>query len=160
MAHGSGSTTTTHSRSQQRTSSRSSGGTNIRINNSNVNNAVFGARTVVMKNNQTVYKKGTARNEFNINGGNFVNSSIGSTGTKFNINRPDAAPVNHDKEWENFNVEVAIVSILKSGVAKDDFVKLLKLGYKLLQIYQVLQGKPDKVVQIIVKSMLDQAPKN
>ena len=68
--------------------------------------------------------------------------------------------MNHDKEWENFNVEVAIVSILKSGVAKDDFVKLLKLGYKLNSIYQVLQGKPDKVVQIIVKSMLDQAPKN
>ena len=37
----------------------------------------------------TVYKKGTARNEFNINGGNFVNSSIGSTGTKYNINTPE-----------------------------------------------------------------------
>ena len=68
--------------------------------------------------------------------------------------------MNHYKEWQNFNVEVAIVSILKSGVSKDDFVKLLKLGYKLNNIYQVLQGKPDKMVHIIVKSMLDQAPKN
>jgi len=147
--------------SHRQTSNRpgTSGRTNISIKNSNINNAVIGAKSVTMRSNQTVYTKGTSRNEFNINGGNFVNSAIGSKGTTYNIKRGAAAPTNHAAEWNNFKVETAIVAILNCGMEKQQLLKLLKLGYKLKQIYEVMQDKSAKMVPILVTSMIKNTEK-
>nr|CAB3262258.1 uncharacterized protein LOC100179113 [Phallusia mammillata] len=119
-------------------------------------------KTNFSEHNET-FEKGATKQNYNISGGNFVGTNIGGTASHINRNSnisagerggPGASPI----LWEKINVELTLVSILRSGIGTEDLLVALKRGHKLQDIGTAVERTSSDAIPALASSLKSCSP--
>ncbi|CAK8680283.1 uncharacterized protein LOC143463057 [Clavelina lepadiformis] len=127
------------------------------IKDSTVGNMVIGnTGPSKMKANIETFEKGSMNENINISGGKFNQSVIGGnaqySNKNSNVTAGDGAPALEDL-WD-YDVEDALLSLLKQGITTNDLLMVFQKGQKLKTLKELFKGKDADQIKILCDSIL------